>query len=89
MDSLLLFLLLLGGAPDQPVTGASAGPARVQAVASARILRGQAIALGAPVSLSEPPATSDGAPVLRLAPIRSTAALRGADGQTIQLQEFQ
>ena len=89
MNSLLLFLLLLGSAPDQPATGTSAGPARAEAAASARILRGETIAFGHPVVQGSTRATGDGQVIFALAPIRSTALAKNADGHIIQLQEFQ
>ena len=89
MNSLLLFLLLLGSAPDQHATGTSAGPARVEVVASARILRGETIAFRHPVIQGSTRATGDGQIIFALAPIRSTALAKNADGHIIQLQEFQ
>tara|TARA_R110000850_G_scaffold86231_6_gene185848 strand:- start:357 stop:623 length:267 start_codon:yes stop_codon:yes gene_type:complete len=88
MDRLFLFLLLLlGAAPGQPLAAASAGPARAQAVASARILGGQAIAFGQPAR----PETSarDGRMLLPAAPTGTTVPSKSADGRPLQLQEFQ
>tara|TARA_R100001244_G_scaffold6593_14_gene8002 strand:+ start:7943 stop:8212 length:270 start_codon:yes stop_codon:yes gene_type:complete len=89
MDSLLLFLLLLGGTPAQPVAGASTVPARIQAVASVRVLRGQAIAFGPTADGRDPSGAEDGGAIAPLAPIRSTAVSQTVDDQVIQLQEFQ
>ena len=88
MDSLFLFLLLLGGTPDPPSIDASPGPLRVQAVASARILRGEAIDFETPVNRLHAHAEQDGGTIFVSAPTRSTARLAGADGRTTQLQEF-
>ncbi|WP_417619670.1 hypothetical protein [Parasphingorhabdus sp.] len=88
MDSLLLFLLLLGGTPDQPSIDASGGHPRVQATASATILSGEVIDFGTPDDRSGAQAVQDGKAIFRLAPVRSAAVVKGADGQTIQLQEF-
>ena len=86
MDSLLLFLLLLGGTPDRPSIDAPRG--QVQAVASARILRGEAIDFGTPDNRRGAQAAKEAHTIFQITPIRSTAALDSADGRTIQLQEF-
>ncbi|WP_323799163.1 hypothetical protein [Parasphingorhabdus sp.] len=88
MDSLLLFLLLLGGTPDRPSIDAPGGPSRVQAMASARILRGEAIDFEAPVDWRDGQVAEQGKARFQIATIRSAAVVNGADGQTIQLQEF-
>jgi len=88
MDSLLLFLLLLGGTPDRPAIEAPGGQSRVQAMASARILRGAAIDFGAPVNRRGAQAARDGRIIFQMVPIHSMAEIESAEGRTIQLQEF-
>ena len=86
MDSLFLFLLLLGGAPDRPSIDAPRGQA--QAVATVRILRGEAVDFTAPANRRGTQAASEGRTIFQIVVIRSTAAVKSADGRTIQLQEF-
>ena len=86
MDSLLLFLLLLGGTPDR--SSIDTPRSQAQAIASARILRGEAIDFATPANRHSVQAARDGRRIFQIAPIRSTAAVASADGGTIQLQEF-
>jgi hypothetical protein len=88
MDSLLLFLLLLGGTPDRPAIDAPGGQSRVQVMASARILRGAAIDFGAPVNRHGAQVARNDSKIFQMAPIRSLAEMESAEGQIIQLQEF-
>ncbi|WP_373491171.1 hypothetical protein [Parasphingorhabdus sp.] len=89
MDSLLLFLLLAGTTVDRPASDAPASPPRVQAMASARILRGEAVDFGSSANRPVAPIATQGSSIFRIALIRSFAVIESADGQTIQLQEFQ
>jgi len=84
----LLLLLLLGATPDRPATNAFVDPARGQAVASARILRGHAIAFEAQANRYPAQPVTNAGYVFQPDPRPSATAMRDADGRTIHLQEF-
>lgn len=65
---------------------AASSPARVQAMASVRILRAEVIDFGAPVDRRGVQVASGA--ILQLAPLRSTGEAESADGRMIRLQEF-
>ncbi len=88
MDSVFLFLLMLGSTPDRPLVEASSSSTRVQAMASVRILRAEMIDFGAPIDQRGVQVASDGRHIFQLAPLRSTGEVESADGRTIRLQEF-
>ncbi|AMO73072.1 hypothetical protein [Sphingorhabdus sp. M41] len=88
MDSLLLFMLFLAGAPDRPSIDAPSGHARVQAMASARILRGEAIDFNMQTTRRGGQAIADGGQIFQIATARSTTEVKSADGGMIRLQEF-
>jgi|GEM_PF-1298845 len=88
MDSVFLFLLMLGATPDGPLAEASSSPTRVQATARVRILRAEVIDFGASVDRRGVQVASDGSDIFQLAPIRSTGEVESADGRMIRLQEF-
>lgn len=88
MDSLLLFLLLFGGAPDRPSIDASSGQSRVQAMASARILRGEAIDFNMQTTRRSAQTIENGGQIFQIAAARSTTEVKSADGGIIRLQEF-
>ena len=85
MDSLLVMFFLLGAVPDGPSPEASGDRSRAQAVASARILRGEEIYFGRPASRDT--GRASGGSVL-FAPIRSAGEIAGEDGRKIRLEEF-
>ncbi len=89
MDSLLLVLLLLGAAHDGPSAEAPRTQSRVQAVASATILRGEVINFGGSASASTTAARKDDRKIFRIATIRSAGKIDSVDGGgVVQLQEF-
>lgn len=88
MDSVFLFLLMLGSTPDRPLVEASSSSTRVQAMASVRILRAETIVFGAPIDQRGVQVASDGRHIFQLAPLRSTGKVESADGRMIRLQEF-
>ncbi|ASK89128.1 hypothetical protein [Sphingorhabdus sp. SMR4y] len=88
MDSLLLFLLLLGAAPDRPPVESVSGPVRVQGVASARVLRAAVIDFEAPVDRRDVQSATRGRETYHLSPVRSAGVVEKVDGEKIRLQEF-
>tara|TARA_R110000824_G_scaffold104214_2_gene247302 strand:+ start:5132 stop:5461 length:330 start_codon:yes stop_codon:yes gene_type:complete len=87
MDSLFLFLLLLGGAPDSSSMEVPRGQASVQVMASATILRGETIDFGNSVNQSAMRTKKSG-DKYQIALTRSTGEIENIDGRKIQLQEF-
>ncbi|MEO9913607.1 MAG: hypothetical protein ABJF89_03145 [Parasphingorhabdus sp.] len=85
MDSLFLFMLLLGGAPEGSSIDA---PSHVQVTASARILRGETIDFEKPITRLGANAGIGSGAIFQLAPLRSTGELISVDHSKIQLQEF-
>ena len=88
MDSLLLTLLLLGGAQDGLLVEAPRTESRVQAVASARILRGAEIDFDKPLDRRSRQAAIDSSNIFQIAPDRSMGEIDSPDGRQIHLQEF-
>tara|TARA_R110001599_G_scaffold2862_2_gene15534 strand:- start:3307 stop:3579 length:273 start_codon:yes stop_codon:yes gene_type:complete len=89
MDGLFLIFLLLGAAPDGAPVEAPRSQSRVQAVASATILRGEEIDFGATTSGRNGDAGKDDRNVFRIATIRSAGKIDSVDGGgEVRLQEF-
>jgi hypothetical protein len=88
MNSLFLPFLLLGATAGGPSTDAPRSQSRVQATASARILRGEAIIFGMAAGRPRTEATLGNDHIYRLAPLRTSGEMNGADGRLIRLQEF-
>ena len=87
MDSVLAIFLLLGAAPAGP-SGSGPGPqSRVQVVASATILRGEAIEFGKPSGRNKD--DEIGRQVFQFTTMRTEGEIAGLDGMKIRLQEFQ
>ncbi|WP_417592151.1 hypothetical protein [Parasphingorhabdus sp.] len=80
-----MIFLLLGAVPDGPSPVPSGPGARVQAMASARILQGEEIYFGRPASRDIGKASGGN---FLIAPIRSAGEIASEDGQKIQLEEF-
>ena len=89
MDGLFLIFLLLGAAPDGAPVEAPRSQSRVQAVASATILRGEVIDFGAATSARNGDTGKDDRNVFRIATIRSAGKIDSVDGGgEVRLQEF-
>ena len=85
MDNVLLLFFLLGASADGSTGEAPAAAARVQVVASATILRGEAIRWDEPARRTTAGIGGQG---IVIGALRSVGTAQSADGRTIALQEF-